>query len=181
MTKTGWRSNAMHTQMYMLEGGSRWNLNRARAAVDVSGASHTRMYDVRLMSSLNVLSNRVLRSALLPQFNPPGRPTGSSSTSPISCLMAVPYASSPISCLILVHAGSSSTRPISCLMAVPYASSPISCLILVHAGSLPPDPPLASSSYTQGLLPPAPSLASSSQLLPTTPTIAEWKKTLEKQ
>ncbi|XP_037643720.1 formin-like protein 5 [Sebastes umbrosus] len=65
----------MHTQMYMLEGGSRWNMNRAHAAVDVSGASNTKIYDVRLMSNLNALSNRVLGCALLPEFTPPGRPT----------------------------------------------------------------------------------------------------------
>ncbi|KAF3837905.1 hypothetical protein F7725_009673 [Dissostichus mawsoni] len=42
----------MHTQMYMLEGSSRWNMNRAHAAVGlhVSGASQTRIYDVRLKS-----------------------------------------------------------------------------------------------------------------------------------
>nr|XP_023675259.1 uncharacterized protein LOC111847890 [Paramormyrops kingsleyae] len=72
----GWRCNAMHTQMYMLEGGSRWNMNRAHEAVSLSAKSHTKLYDVRLMSNLNSLSNRVLRHALLPEFIPPGRPTG---------------------------------------------------------------------------------------------------------
>ncbi|KAI7800442.1 hypothetical protein IRJ41_003392 [Triplophysa rosa] len=32
----GWRCNALHTQMYMLEGASRWNINRAHQAVDMS-------------------------------------------------------------------------------------------------------------------------------------------------
>lgn len=66
----------MHTQMYMLEAGSRWNMNRAHEAVDVSGASHTKIYDVCLMSKINALSNRVLGCALLPEFIPPGRSTG---------------------------------------------------------------------------------------------------------
>jgi len=66
----------MHTQMYMLEGGSRWNMNRAHEAVDVSETSHTRIYDVRLMSNVNALSNSVLGRALIPEFIPPGKPTG---------------------------------------------------------------------------------------------------------
>lgn len=60
----------------MLEGASRWNINRAHQAVDMSGTSLTKIYDVRLMSHMNVLSNRVLGCALLPEFKPPGKPTG---------------------------------------------------------------------------------------------------------
>ncbi|KAG1955491.1 hypothetical protein F2P79_008547 [Pimephales promelas] len=71
----GWRCNALHTQMYMLEGASRWNINRAHQAVDMSGTSQTKMYNVRLMSQMNVLSNKVLGCPLLPEFKPPGRPT----------------------------------------------------------------------------------------------------------
>lgn len=66
----------MHAQMYMLEGGSRWNMNRAREAVGVSGASQTKIYNLRLMSNINALSSRVLGCALLPEFIPPGKPTG---------------------------------------------------------------------------------------------------------
>ncbi|XP_023184849.1 uncharacterized protein LOC111607158 [Xiphophorus maculatus] len=72
----GWRSNAMHTQMYMLEGGSRWNMKRTQEALDMSRRSHSKLYDVRLMSNLNTLSNKVLGHALLPEFVPPGCPTG---------------------------------------------------------------------------------------------------------
>ncbi|XP_039655399.1 uncharacterized protein LOC120558453 [Perca fluviatilis] len=72
----GWRCNALHTQMYLLEGLSRWNHNRSQQALGMSGTSRTKMYDVRLMSSVNVLSNRVLGSGLLPEFIPPGKPTG---------------------------------------------------------------------------------------------------------
>ncbi|KAI4791876.1 hypothetical protein KUCAC02_033746 [Chaenocephalus aceratus] len=75
----GWRSNAMHTQMYMLEGSSRWNMNRAHAAVHVSGASQTRIYNVRLKTHLNALSQRVLGCALLPEFIPLGNPLVSDS------------------------------------------------------------------------------------------------------
>ncbi|CAL8241287.1 unnamed protein product [Gadus morhua 'NCC'] len=42
----------------------------------MSVTSQTRIYDVRLMSSVNALSNRVLGSALLQEFTPPGKPTG---------------------------------------------------------------------------------------------------------
>ncbi|CAL8320109.1 unnamed protein product [Gadus morhua 'NCC'] len=71
-----WRCNALHTQMYMLEGLSKWNINRAQQALNMSVTSQTRIYDVRLMSSVNALSNRVLGSALLQEFTPPGKPTG---------------------------------------------------------------------------------------------------------
>ncbi|KAG7325686.1 hypothetical protein KOW79_010611 [Hemibagrus wyckioides] len=72
----GWRCNALHTQMYMLEGVSRWNVNRAYQAVDMSGTSQSKIYDVRLMSQMNAFSSRVLGCALLPEFTPPGKPTG---------------------------------------------------------------------------------------------------------
>ncbi|CAL8277060.1 unnamed protein product [Boreogadus saida] len=71
----GWRCNAVHTQMYMLEGVSRWNMGRAKEAVDVEGASTLRSFDVRLMSHLGNLSQRVLGSTLVPEFTPPGKPT----------------------------------------------------------------------------------------------------------
>lgn len=72
----GWRCNALHTQMYMLEGVSRWNMDRSQQALNMSSTSRTKIYDVRLMSNVNVLSNRVLGSTLLPEFIPPGKPTG---------------------------------------------------------------------------------------------------------
>ncbi len=50
----------MHTQMYMLEGASRWNMSRAKEAVSVVGASTLRTFDVCLMSHLNNMSQRVL-------------------------------------------------------------------------------------------------------------------------
>ncbi|KAL1268514.1 hypothetical protein QQF64_033877 [Cirrhinus molitorella] len=72
----GWRCNAMHTQMYMLEGASRWNMSRAKEAVSLVGASTLRTFDVRLMSHLNNMSQRVLGWALMPELTPPGKPTG---------------------------------------------------------------------------------------------------------
>ncbi|KAI4795519.1 hypothetical protein KUCAC02_031357, partial [Chaenocephalus aceratus] len=57
----------------------------------------------------------------------------SPSTSPISCLVAVPHASSTNSCLVAVPRASSTN---SCLVAVPHASSTNSCLVAVpHASS----------------------------------------------
>ncbi|XP_027132529.1 uncharacterized protein LOC113745221 [Larimichthys crocea] len=72
----GWRCNAVHMQMYMLEGVSRWNMGRAKEAVDVEGASTLRTFDVQLMSHLNNMSQRVHGCALVPEFTPPGKPTG---------------------------------------------------------------------------------------------------------
>lgn len=66
----------MHTQMYMLEGASRWNMNRAKDAVSEVGASNLRTFDVCLMSHLNNMSQRVLGCSLMLEITPPGKPTG---------------------------------------------------------------------------------------------------------
>lgn len=71
----------MHTQMYMLEGASRWNMSRAKEAVSVVGATTLRTFDVCLLSHLNSMSQRVLGQALMPEFTPPGKPTGKISLS----------------------------------------------------------------------------------------------------
>ncbi|XP_039530313.1 uncharacterized protein LOC120480957 [Pimephales promelas] len=63
-------------QMYMLEGASRWNMGRAKEAVDVEGASNLRSFDVHLMSQLNNLSQRVHGCALVPEITLPGKSTG---------------------------------------------------------------------------------------------------------
>ncbi|XP_055012856.1 uncharacterized protein LOC129409990 isoform X4 [Boleophthalmus pectinirostris] len=65
----GWRCNATHMQMYMLEGLSRWNMGGAE------GASTLRSFDVRPMSHLNSLSQRVRGCNLVAEFPPPGKPT----------------------------------------------------------------------------------------------------------
>lgn len=72
----GWSSNGVHTQMYMLEGCSRWDMDRARDAIDTGAMSRTRLYDVRLMCSINNMSKKVLGYELLPEFKPPGKATG---------------------------------------------------------------------------------------------------------
>ena len=66
----------MHMQMYMLEGASRWNMGQAKEAVAVEGASTLKHFDARLMSHLNNMSQRVHGCALVPEFTPPGKPTG---------------------------------------------------------------------------------------------------------
>lgn len=71
----GWRCNAVHTQMYMLEGGSRWDIDRAREAVDLGVGRRTRLYDVHLMSNINSMSQRILGYEILSQFKAPGKPT----------------------------------------------------------------------------------------------------------
>ncbi|XP_041483787.1 uncharacterized protein LOC121430546 [Lytechinus variegatus] len=74
----GWRCNAMHMQMYMLEGGARWNINRGKDALDISDNSGTRLYDVQMMTTINSMSRRILGSDLIPEFQTPGKPTGKS-------------------------------------------------------------------------------------------------------
>ncbi|XP_055011481.1 uncharacterized protein LOC129409441 isoform X2 [Boleophthalmus pectinirostris] len=63
-----WRCNATHMQMYMLEGLSRWNMGGAKEAVAVEGASTLRSFDVRPMSHLNSLSQRVRGCNLVAEF-----------------------------------------------------------------------------------------------------------------
>ncbi|KAI8493140.1 hypothetical protein Bbelb_291440 [Branchiostoma belcheri] len=52
-----WRANAAHTQMYMMGGGgSRWNVNRAREAVQWPATSKTCLYNVRLTLTESTLT-----------------------------------------------------------------------------------------------------------------------------
>lgn len=51
-------------------------MGRAKEAVAVEGASTLKTFDVRLMSHLNNMSQRVHGCALVPEFTPPGKPTG---------------------------------------------------------------------------------------------------------
>jgi len=76
---SGWRCNALHTQMYMLEGLSRWNLNRSAQALSMTETLRTKLYNIRLMSNVNELSNKVLGKPIFPEFVPPGKPTGKKS------------------------------------------------------------------------------------------------------
>ncbi|XP_033752676.1 uncharacterized protein LOC117336296 [Pecten maximus] len=61
--------------MYMVEGCSRWNLNRTREAVSIQDTSLTRIYDIRLMSNINSLGQKILKKDLFPEYVPPGKPT----------------------------------------------------------------------------------------------------------
>ncbi|CAH1242504.1 Hypp6780 [Branchiostoma lanceolatum] len=61
--------------MFVLEGTNRWNLNRQGEAVDLPASSNTRMYNIRLMSSIKSMNRRVLGTDLLPDFKAPGKPT----------------------------------------------------------------------------------------------------------
>ena len=63
-------------QMYSLEGGSRWNIDRAAQAMNVEGTSKTYFYDIRMKSALNSISEQVLGEKLLPEYNAPGKPKG---------------------------------------------------------------------------------------------------------
>ena len=66
-------------KMYMLEGVSRWNLNRSAQALGMTETSWTKIYDIRLIYNVNALSHKVLGKPLLPEFIPPGKPTGKKS------------------------------------------------------------------------------------------------------
>lgn len=62
--------------MYMMEGVSRWNTNRAQEALDMASTSRTKIYDARPISFLDDISQRVLGHTVLPEFVRPGKPTG---------------------------------------------------------------------------------------------------------
>lgn len=62
--------------MYMLEGSSRWNINRQREAIDMPDSSKTKIYDLELMDNVNHISKAVLGAEVFPEYMPPGKPTG---------------------------------------------------------------------------------------------------------
>ncbi|XP_060939446.1 uncharacterized protein LOC133016132 [Limanda limanda] len=73
----GTSANALHFQLYLLEGLVRWNEDRARAAV-AGGAkfSTARCYDAQLLRSVNRLSQKYMGKTLVENFTQPGEYTG---------------------------------------------------------------------------------------------------------
>ena len=74
----GTAANAVAFQAYLLEGVSRWNAERAAAAVqDHADCSHgLYTFDISLQHHLNRLHMSLRNEALLPKFTPPGVYTG---------------------------------------------------------------------------------------------------------
>ena len=72
----GTSASAMHFQMYLLEGVSRWNADREVAICDLPQSSSLRCFDVWLKNSVNSLSTSVLGQKEIPEFEAPGRYTG---------------------------------------------------------------------------------------------------------
>ena len=66
----------MAFQAYLLEGVTRWNAERAAAAVDDTNPTQLYSFDVSLKHQLNSLSRCVLQNELLPNFTLPGAYTG---------------------------------------------------------------------------------------------------------
>ena len=72
----GYSANAVHTQMYLLEGMSRWNINRYQQAMDIRNSSGTKLYDLRTIANINDQSTKLLNTKLLPEYGSYGKPTG---------------------------------------------------------------------------------------------------------
>lgn len=71
----GTSANALHFQMYLLEGLTRWNYDRGMAALDVP-RSALRSFDVRLKNAVNKASDAVLGVPQVHNYQPPGKYTG---------------------------------------------------------------------------------------------------------
>ncbi|KAJ8289329.1 hypothetical protein GJAV_G00000020 [Gymnothorax javanicus] len=69
-------ANALHFQVYLLEGLVRWNENRARAAVQDAQRTTLRCFSAQLQHGLNQLAEEVLGRKLIEIYTPPGEYTG---------------------------------------------------------------------------------------------------------
>ena len=72
----GTSASDMHFQAYLLEGISRWNADRAAAAVTSCTSSESKTYSGLLCQSVNELSESVLGRKLKPNFHQIGKYTG---------------------------------------------------------------------------------------------------------
>ena len=72
----GTSASDMHFQAYLLEGLSRWNADRAAAAVTSSTSPESKTYSDLLCQSVNKLSESVLGRNLKPSFQQIGKYTG---------------------------------------------------------------------------------------------------------
>ena len=66
----------MHFQAYLLEGLSRWNADRASAAVSGSTSKEPQTYDASMCQVVNDLSESVLGRKIKPSFQQFGIYTG---------------------------------------------------------------------------------------------------------
>ena len=74
-SSSGTAANALHFQMYLLEGLHRWNSDRSLAALDTQ-LSPLRCYDSKLKSALAELSQSVMGAKLFKEYQPPRKYTG---------------------------------------------------------------------------------------------------------
>ncbi|XP_054643300.1 uncharacterized protein LOC129187709 isoform X2 [Dunckerocampus dactyliophorus] len=73
----GTSANALHFQVYLLEGLLRWNEDRGRAAVVESASTATvRCYDGRLQNAFHELTQHFMGCTLMDNFTPAGNYTG---------------------------------------------------------------------------------------------------------
>lgn len=72
----GTSASDMHFQAYLLQGLSRWNADRAAAAVTSSPSPESKTYSGLLCESVNKLSESVLGRKLKPSFQQIGKYTG---------------------------------------------------------------------------------------------------------
>ncbi|XP_044034236.1 uncharacterized protein LOC122867471 [Siniperca chuatsi] len=72
----GTSANALHFQVYLLEGLVRWNENRARASVEGAQRTTLRCYSAQLQHSFNQLTQEFLGLTLVENYTQPGEYTG---------------------------------------------------------------------------------------------------------
>ena len=71
----GTSANAVHFQAYLLDGLARWNASRRENAIDASKLT-LRSFDIKMVSKVNSLSEKVLGKKLIKISLPPNKPTG---------------------------------------------------------------------------------------------------------
>ncbi|CAJ1069327.1 hypothetical protein MATL_G00263900 [Xyrichtys novacula] len=72
----GTSANALHFQVYLLEGLARWNENRARAAVENAQRTKLRCYSAQLQHGFNQLTQEFLGVKLVENYTLPREYTG---------------------------------------------------------------------------------------------------------
>ena len=71
----GTSANAVNFQAYLLDGVTRWNAARTKAAITVP-TGDLRIFDSQLQAQVNTLSETVHGKKILPSYQPPAQYTG---------------------------------------------------------------------------------------------------------
>ena len=74
----GTSASALHFQVYLLEGITRWNADRAAAAIDMTRPHQLRCFDISLKTAVGRLSTSIIGESMFSKYRPPAEYTGRS-------------------------------------------------------------------------------------------------------